>query len=228
MAYRRLTLIVAVTLATTGCSLSGNPEVDDTVPVDVTTTVTSSIPTTVTSSIPTTDEPPAASPVARVVHQCSPPAADVGEGSAEIHQAISVVVERTNALGAALLEIDEFSSGWEEDEPVASIVESLLIKLAEVERITTDVLTTKYGATYDAEGVAWVFPESMWPLSPEYGSLEELAMAPELYRDDILPLMFSMTTLDEAVDHWNYGSSPCGHANGMVERLEAAKTLFSS
>jgi hypothetical protein len=227
MVYRLFTLIVAVALATTGCSLSGNAEVDDTVPVDVTTTVTSSVPTTSASSS-TTDAPPATSPVARVVHQCSPPVADVGEGSAEIHQAISAVVELTNALGAALLEIDDFSPGWEEDELVASIVESLLIKLAEVERITADVLTTEYGATYDAEGVAWVFPESMWPLSPEYGSLEELAMAPELYRDDILPLMFSMTTQDEAVDHWNYGSSPCGHANGMVERLESAKTLFSS
>ena len=136
--------------------------------------------------------------------------------------------ENSNTLGAALLNLESFDPGWENQEPVASIVESLLVDLDTVETVTAGVLVDEYGASYDEEAVSWVFPESMTPLSPAFGYLEELAMAPGLYRDDILPLMYSMRTVHEAVEHWNYGASPCGHANGMVERLQGARSLLSS
>lgn len=235
MVYQRLSLVAAVVLLVGGCSQSDEVSVGSTVAVTQTTT-TQTI--TTTTEFPSTTEAPSttqavteSSTVDAGVSQCEYPAVvTVGKSEqfVDLHQAVEAVVEHTNTLGLALLGVEDFSPGWENEEPVASVVEELLGDLETVEKVSGAVLVKEFGATYDQEAVSWVFPESMWPISPELGQLEELAMSSDLYRDDILPLMFSMTTLHDAVGHWNFGASPCGHANGMVERLESARSLFST
>lgn len=231
--------LTVVVLLLASCSDTADDSVDTTLAPTTTTIATSATPATpapaeapaTTTAPSTTHGATTSSMVDIVVSECSPPSA-VRSGDSELfvdlHRAVEAVVQDTNALGAAVLGVEDFGSGWEKREPVASSVEPLLADLAVVEAVAASVLVDEYGARYDEEGLSWVFPESMWPLSPPFGYLEELAMAPSMYRDDILPMLYAKTTLGEAVQHWNYGASPCGQAHGMVERLEGARSLFSS
>ena len=227
---RLFSLAVVMLLTAGGCTQTDDAAAEETTTtIDVTTTTTQ---TTTTTVAPSTTQAVTTSSVPDIeVSECpSPDATTSGDSErfVDLHRAVEAVVVHTNLLGEALLDVEDFDPGWENQEPVASIIESLLVDLDTVETVTAEVLVDEYGASYDEEAVSWVFPASMTPLSPPFGYLEELAMSPDVYRGDILPLLYSMRTLDEAVQHWNYGASPCGHANGMVERLKGAHSLFSS
>jgi len=234
-ALRSLIPFALAVLLLASCSDTADDSAGTTVaPKTTTTTPTMTAPAdaATTTMAPSTTHGATTSSIADIaMNECPPPSSVTSDDSelfVDLHRAVEAVVEDTNMLGAAVLEIEDFGPGWEKREPVASSVELLLANLAVVETVTAGVLVDEYGAIYDEEGLSWVFPESMWPLSPPFGYLEELAMAPSMYRDDILPMLYAKTTLGEAVQHWNYGASPCGQAHGMVERLEGARSLFSS
>ena len=104
---------------------------------------------------------------------------------------------------------------------------SIYADLDDLEAVAAEVLTTTFGATFHLEDMWWQFPENLWPISPELASLEVLSLGVYEYRDTILPLMFSMTDSPTAIEHWNQGPSPCGHAYSLGLRLETARTVLS-
>ena len=229
MAHRVFSLVMVSLLVVGACSQSGDARPDE-VLTPSTSTLTTLTDTTSEPS-PTTVAAAASSNGEIEVAQCKSPSASTpgqSETFHDLHSAVYAVTEHTNELGEALISVDSFDSGWEEQEPVATVIESLLEGLDLVEELSASLLIVEIGATYDEAAASWVFPESMWPISPELAQLEELATASSIYRNDILPQMFSISTQADAISHWNQGASPCGHANGMVERLESARQLFTS
>lgn len=234
MVYRLVSLAVVLLLTVGACSGTDDVSVDGTTVTSATAAATTTIPTTETPTLATapstTQAAQTESDAAVEINECQSPLAATdsdSEAYVELQRATETFTRHTNEFGATLLAVEDFSSGWENQASVASIVAQLLADLEVIERVSAGVLIDAYGAFYDEEAISWVFPESMWPLPPGFGYLEELAMAPALYRDDILPLMFSMPTLHEAVNHWNHGASPCGYANGMIERLHGARSVIS-
>jgi hypothetical protein len=164
------------------------------------------------------------------IEKCTAPSEPGSTASSvfvELHDAIDVVVRHTNALGKGLTAINNFEPGWESREPIASTIALLVEEVEQVEMIASAVLRDEFGAAFDQE-YGWEFPRDALPLSPALGNLEELATSVDMYRNEILPLLFSIRSLPEAVDYWNHGASPCGHANGMVERLDGALRAVSS
>lgn len=126
-----------------------------------------------------------------------------------------------------MLEVESFEPGWELQDPVARIVTSIYADLDDLEAVAAEVLTTTFGATFDLESLSWPFPENLWPISSELASLEVLSLGVYEYRDTILPLMLSMTDRTTAIEHWNQGASPCGHAYSLGLKLETARAVLS-
>jgi hypothetical protein len=131
----------------------------------------------------------------------------------DLHDAIGVLVQDTNDLGAVLVETDDFNPGWQHREPVAPTLAPFLNDLNIVESMTTAVLQEQFGATYNEE-TGWM------PIIPH---IEEISYGLMHYRSNVLPAFFEMRTPGTAIAYFNTGgatSGPCGTMASLVLSLD--------
>jgi hypothetical protein len=141
---------------------------------------------------------------------------------ADLHGAIGTLVEDTNSLGLVLLEIEDFSPGWENREPVSSTLAPLVADIDTIESMATIVLQDNFGATYSKVS-GWRFPEALAHVPPGISHLEELSYFPTYYRSDVMPAFFEMRSQGTAIAYFNGGgvtSGPCGMTASMVLLLD--------
>ncbi len=148
---------------------------------------------------PVVSEPVVPTPQS-IVSACLMPAelpdgASVDPWLVELHAAVAVLVEHTNALGVSLTETEDFTSAWDQREPVASAVTLVIEDMDAIEAI---------GA----------------PFGPgDY----ELFDGVVHYRDAVLPAFFKMRSQGTAIAYFNAGGEtqgPCGAAAGAVLFIE--------
>jgi hypothetical protein len=92
---------------------------------------------------------------------------------AELHDAIDLVVRYTNELGAAVATHVDFERGWEQQEPIVSLVARLGEELNRADATASAILRDEFGAAFD-EDFGWEFMADTYPLSPAVGSFVEL------------------------------------------------------
>lgn len=237
MGQRQLlsTLLISV-LVTAGCSQSvtqttANPTTTisphtTSLPAATATTTSTTAPEAVSSSVPSTTQP--SEPA---ISDCPSPSPTTDDDSYEyvrLHVAVAELLASTNQLGHALLDVTDYTAGWERSEQVAQIVDTIHADLDSLDREAAAILSGTFGATFDPEGMWWQFPKSLWPVSPELASLEQVSLGVYEYRDTILPLLFTFSDRTEVIEHWNYGASPCGHAFTLGLLLENARPVLNS
>ena len=231
--HRPLPLLILVVVLLAGCSADDSANEVTTTTVSAATTLS---PTTLASGATTTSNAAATSVTSTTqmtlseVSDCPSPSPTTDDDSDEyvrLHLAVEQLLVSTNQLGTTLLDLDDFNEGWENSEQVTPIVETIHVDLATLETEAAAILTDTFGATFDQEGMWWQFPEALWPVSPELASLEQVSLGVYEYRDTILPLLFTFSDRSEAIQHWNYGASPCGHAYTLGLLLENARPALN-
>lgn len=173
----------------------------------------STIATTTSIQGPTTTASPALA-----VAQCPAPNPLPGDRApwvVDLHSMVTEVATDTNHLGAALLEVSDFSPGWELREPIASPLGVLLADLDSMTVLSQSVFADEFGGAISSDG-EWVWPEELVPVSPTHSLFEEFGRGPESFESGPLYQLFTYESQEEAVDFWNTSGSPCSFANHAV------------
>lgn len=217
---------------------------DDTEPLDPAGSPIVSTPTTAAeppgSSAPATVEPaiestmteatntqlPAAANALLLVNPPGPLADDAEPWVRSLHDAATSLAVDTNALGEAFLALDDFSEGWEDQEPFGggnfadSILGQIDIHLVEIREVAESTLEAN-GYVRDEVYCRWRPSDSTSFEAVEFAQLAELDSIPCNMQTLGIADLFSTRSKTDAIECWNTGMSPYRYASRIIELVDS-------
>lgn len=146
----------------------------------------------------------------------------------DLHAAVTQFALDMNLLRSAIVETDDFSSGWTQRGVAGEAFDTLVTDLHTVQAISDSILKS-VGASFTQEG-GYAFPDELQPVSGALSPLDEMAGAshpPSRFETHLLPTLANATTQAEALDQFD-NQGICGFGaflSDMTDRMITAAMM---